>query len=217
MRNRLAVLVPLALAVNTITAEAQVGGGAGTTLGPLVGVNSTRIVGDSVEGENLNSRTGFVAGLQLQHSFRGGLFLRSGLLYSMRGASNAEGGTSVVFRLDYLEVPLLLGYTVPGAGQVRPFLMAGAQLGVKAKCEAEGTSGTVTVTVDCDDPDLEADVSGTDLAFVAGAGIAFSVGRGTLSVDARYAVGTKDIAKDTAARNRGFTVAASYMFRIGGN
>lgn len=211
MRLRIALLATVAVPICSVSATAQ---SAPTVVGPVLGVNLATLSGSDVT--DASSRTGFAFGVQLQHRFQGGGFLRTGLVYSMRGASASDLGVKVTFKENYIELPVLLGYRFPMEGQTRPFLMAGAQVGFKASCKIEASSGGTSASVNCDDSSIGGNFSSTDFALVGGGGVTFSMARGMVSVDARYTLGLQNIEQDTKAKNRGLTLAVSYMMPLGG-
>jgi opacity protein-like surface antigen len=185
-------------------------------IGPWFGVNFATLSGADVT--DASSHTGFAFGGQVQFRL-GGAFLRTGVAYSMRGARQNLGlGAVFTIKENYIEIPVLIGIEPHVAGSIRPYVMAGGQLGIKASCKFEATSGGVTASLNCDDPQLgppTPQLTATDFAAVAGAGVAIPVGRGRVTIDARYALGLQNIEKDTKAKNRGFTIGIGYMVPLG--
>jgi len=206
VRTRSKVVLIAALGLMPQVVGAQAGEEARTGLGPLAGFSRTTTTGDTVS----DWRPAFTLGLQLRHAFRSGAFVRTGLAYSLRGAGWTEGGFTSYLNLQYLEVPILFGYGLRPTARVRPFAMAGAQLGLLLKC----TVSAVLVSVKCDDASDPRSVARTDLALVGGGGVELAVHRGTVTVDARYVLGIVDIEKESGARNRGYTLAVSYTLPI---
>lgn len=184
------------------------------SIGPIVGLNYTTVYGSDAEGAD--SRADFAVGGQVDIATQQEVFFRTGLIYSRRGFETTDNGTTVNFKINYLEIPLLVGYSVPTSGGVRPYLMGGGQLGFKVGCSFEGSNGGVTASIGCDDPNLGGgDFSSTDFAIVGGAGLALPVGLSHLMVDIRYAVGLMKIEKSSQIKNRGFTFGLGFMMPIG--
>lgn len=201
------------MAATNLNAQNAVSSGARIMIGPFVGVNYTTISGDEVA--DATYRAGLAAGGQLQADFAGGWFFRTAVLYSQRGAEATINAINVTFKENYVEAPLLLGYQFASAGSsIRPFVMAGGQVGFKLSCNLSGTSQGTSISLDCDD-DQGTDYKSTDFAAVGGAGIMFPAAGGTMSLDVRFAQSLSDIASDSNARHRGFTAGIAYMIPIG--
>ncbi len=213
MRIASAVLVLSAL---TLTSQDAIGQAksAATTWGPFAAVNMTTFGGSDVD--NAKNRMAFGFGVDLERTFSAAGFFRTGLHYAMRGAKADEGGVDMTFKLNYVEVPLILGYRFPTQGKVHPYVMGGGHFGFNVGCEVEGSQGGTTATIECDDPQLDIDVSSTDFGALAGGGLSFAVGANTMSVDLRYSLGLKEIAPDSDTKNRGFTLGVGYMIPLGG-
>jgi len=185
-----------------------------TSIGPIVGLNYTSVYGSDIQGAD--SRADFAVGGQLDFESPDYVFFRTGLIYSRRGFKESDSGISAQFKINYLELPLLVGYRFPTSGGVRPYLMGGGQLGFKVGCTVEGSSGGVTESFACDDPNLGGgDFSSTDFAIVGGGGLALPVGLNHLNIDVRYAVGLVKIEKSSEVKNRGFTFGLGFMMPIG--
>ena len=182
-------------------------------IGPFVGMNYTSFYGSDAEG--VNSRWDFTAGGQLDVDFADVAFFRTGLLYAGRGAQTTESGVNVKVKLRYVELPLMLGYRFPTTG-VRPYVAGGVHVAFKTACDFEGSSGGITESAACDDPNLGGgDFASTDFAILGGGGLLMPVGTGDLTLDARYALGLTKIEKSSDVKNRGFTVGVGFMIPIG--
>ena len=182
------------------------------TIGPFVGMNYTTVSGSDVD--NTDSRWDFTIGGQLDVEFGGVGLFRTGLLYAGRGAEGTENGLTAEVKLRYLEVPLLLGYRFPTTG-VRPYILGGAQMGFKTGCTVKLSSGNLSASFDCDDPDADlGEFKSFDVAAVGGGGIAVPLGTNELTFDLRYALGLTNIVKDAEAKNRGFTFGVGLAIPI---
>lgn len=205
------VVAGLALLASPVHAQMRSSETTRVTVGPYVGVNYTTVGGS--DATNPGYRAGLAAGLQLDAAFDGGVFLRTGVLYSMRGAKDTESGVDITLKENFIEVPVLLGYTfAPAGSSVRPFVLAGGLADFKISCDLEGATGGTTTSVKCDDT---GNFAGTDFAVVGGAGVMFPAASGNVSLDARYAYGLQNIAKDSNVKHRGFTVGIAYMIPFG--
>jgi hypothetical protein len=218
MRNKLPYIAAVAGCIALGASEASAQGmtqslGTRIMAGPFVGVNVTTVSGSDLS--NKSSRVGLAAGAQLQADFEGGLFFRTAALYSMRGVKATEDGDDATFKEDFVEVPLLLGYTFGSNSTTKPFVMAGAQVGFKVSCKLEGEDSSTSVSVDCDQ--LSDNVSSFDYGAVGGGGVMFPLAGGTVSIDARYYFGLKKIIDDSDAdsKHRGLTAGVAFMIPFG--
>jgi Outer membrane protein beta-barrel domain len=211
--RRIGTLIALLVAAHAARAQAPNALRGGLSFGPFAGLNYTTFGGSDAEGSD--SRTDVAIGGQLDYDFiQGGLF-RTGLIYSRRGAESSDNGTTIALKLSYLEVPLLVGYQFPTSSSVRPYFMGGANVGFKTGCSFEGSNGSATVSLPCDDPNVDANISSTDFALVGGAGLAMQVGASSVRLDMRYAYGLTKLVSDANTTNRGFTFGVAYMIPIG--
>ena len=98
---------------------------------------------------------------------------------------------------------------------MRPYFLGGLNAGFKTGCSLEGSNGSSTVSIACDDPNIGADISSTDFALVGGAGLSLPIGLSSVRLDVRYAYGLTNVAKDADTKNRGFTFGIAYMIPMG--
>lgn len=186
-----------------------------TSLGPVVGVNYTTFTGSDAQGADYHADA--YIGALLDHTFGQSGMFRTGLVYSGRGAQTTDQGVTDRVRVHYLEVPLLLGYRFGVAGTARPYLMGGGNVHFKVGCKVEESTGGLTASADCDDPNVDLNVSSTDFSLAAGGGIAFPMGTSsTVDIHLTYAYGFTKLVPDANTKNAGFTLAVAYLSRIAG-
>jgi hypothetical protein len=122
-------------------------------------------------------------------------------------------------RIAYIEVPVLLKYTV-GTSIARPYFFAGPYLAFKISCEAEVGTGSASLTFDCDEnEDEDAEFKSTDFGAVFGAGFDYDLGGVTLVVDGRYDLGLStlvDSPADPDVKNRAFAFLVGLSIPLGG-
>lgn len=131
------------------------------------------------------------------------------LLYSQQGAEATVDVIQGTFKLDYLQVPVLLKALFPlsGSPSTRPFLAAGPALGFKVGCKVN-----VILSVDCDTIGLP--IRDTDFSAVAAGGI--EVADFMLSI--RYGLGVSssiDASPSISVTNRVLSFLVGYGFRFG--
>lgn len=176
-----------------------------------------------VENEDFDSETGIRIGGVLRHDFapNGLIGIQTGVAYSQKGASESDTEGEAAIELDYIEVPLLLAVNVPTNSSVRPRFYAGPQISFEASCTLTGTSGTVSVDLDCDTQELEDlgfNTKGTDFSLLFGGGLEIAAGPGVLTFDGRYDLGLTNIndteGDETDVKNRNIQLMAGYAFRL---
>ncbi|MFL5614114.1 MAG: porin family protein [Gemmatimonadaceae bacterium] len=207
------VLALLVVSARPAVAQAPSATRGRLSLGPFAGLNYTKFGGN--DGGDSDSRTDFAIGGQIDYDFVGGALFRTGLIYSRRGAETSDAGTTVAIKLSYLEVPILVGYQFPTTSSVRPYFLGGLNAGFKTGCSFEGSNGSSTASIACDDPNIGANMSSTDFALVGGAGLSLPIGLSSVRLDVRYAYGLTNVAKDADTKNRGFTFGLAYMIPMG--
>lgn len=211
MLRRLSPLLLVALMTAPLAAQTR----PATLAGPFGGINFAKFGGDDVG--DVETRTGFHAGLFLSVPLGNYFALVPGAAYSQEGTSvDAGGGISGTFKLDYLEIPVLLklGAPLQGKGTLRPFVMAGPSLGFRLSCKLHAESGSQSAEADCDDPSIQLESKSVQFSALFGAGI--DVGRVTLGL--KYQLGLSsidDTGGDADVKNRVLSIFAGYGFRLG--
>ena len=80
--------------------------------GVLAGFNGSQVEGDMASGYN---KLGFVGGAWVQRDLSPKLFWGMGLMYNQKGSrvrpTNKNGHWKYVYRLNYIDLPMMLGYT----------------------------------------------------------------------------------------------------------
>ncbi|MDQ8161606.1 MAG: porin family protein [Gemmatimonadota bacterium] len=183
-------------------------------LGLLGGVNFATLKGDDDEG--LKTRTGLLAGATMVKPFRSGIGLEIDALYSMKGAKAEEDGGSLVTKVDYIEVPVMLRYDLSKTGNAAPHFGAGLSLAYQTRCRVEATGGGMSASVNCSALEAEQDITFKtfDVGIVAGAGVDFTSGSTTYTMSARYTVGLTDLTDQANLRNRAFQFFAGVAIPI---
>lgn len=195
------LLVALAALLAVPAASAQ------TAFGLRAGLNVSDFSGDDAPS-NTDPRLGFAGGVFARVPVgTSGLYVQPEVGYSMKGVSAEDGvGNDATIALDYVEVPVLLGYATPVTDSgLMLGAYAGPALGIKVRESLDlgfdGGSGSV-----------DSDVF-KDLDFGAAFGV--TVGAGAFGIDGSYTLGLGDVLDtdvDTDVRNGVFTIAGTYTF-----
>jgi hypothetical protein len=171
-----------------------------TAKGLLAGLNLASVSGDDMEvdGVDPSSSMGFAGGAFLVFGFSDNLGFRPEVQYGQHGAKWEEGGDKVTAKVDYLDIPLLLQFTVPTEGSISPFLIAGPyvafNLSAKVVFDVEG--------MDLPDLDIKDETKSLDYGLIFGAGVAIN---DMIEITARYGMGltsTDDTEEDLDIKNK---------------
>lgn len=208
-------LVLLLLAPGVARAQVSVGVSGGLSLSTLVG--------DDVDDDAVDRRTGFVVGGFASKALSERVALTSGLYYAQKGFEDSEVGSDFTFKLDYLEVPVLLQLGLLGNETTALSVFAGPSLAFEVGCEIEGSGGGASATVDCDASILGEDAietSSVSVNAIVGAGVRFmtsetmfllvngGLNRGLTSID--------DSGEDADAKNSSWFFQAGLGWILGG-
>ncbi len=155
-------------------------------LGIKAGLNLANFSGDDAQG--LDVKTGIAVGAFMGVNFPGGLTIQPEALYSMKGSKDEGMGIELKFEFDYLEIPVLLKYSIPTPGMVKPALFFGPAVGILLKGDITLSIGDQSGTLDAKDY-----LKSTDFGLVFGGGVDFSVGKGKIITDIRYTLGLSTV------------------------
>lgn len=150
----------------------------------------------------------------------GGVFFNMGLgplsfqmeaLYARMGMKGSYEGATIEYRLDYIQVPLLLKVHVIPAGPVRPIVYAGGYGSYMLNAKGVMTSGEGSDSADLDDMFQK-----YDYGVIGGAGLEFKLPGLMLSVEGRYNLGLANIIKEAgegeSGKNRSIMVLVGVGF-----
>lgn len=215
MRRHLAGSVLLLLLFPLLAQSQQPVSTQGAAIGPFGAINFAKFGGSDVG--NVDTRTGLMAGVFVSFPFGKYLAIVPSAAYSQEGTSvDAGGGITGSFKVDYIEVPVLLKLSAPlaGTGQLRPFVVAGPALGFLVSCKLQASNGSQSAEANCDDPSVGADAKSFQFSAHFGAGL--EIGR--VMVGLRYQLGLTsidDTGADADVKNRVLSLVAGYGFRLG--
>ncbi len=192
-----------------VAAQVNVGFRGGLSLASLGGDDAEDL--DSTKGLNIggfvNVPLSDVVGLQFGASF------------VQKGTEETEAGVKFELGIDYLEIPVLLTLSPRTTGNVGFNFFFGPAVAFKTGCSVSGSEGGVKVSVDCDDPDFEADLKSVDFGAMVGAGLDISVTDNvSVVVEGFYNLGLTNIddsGDDNNVKNRAFSLLAGLSFSVG--
>jgi opacity protein-like surface antigen len=184
------------LAVLSFITLSALNAGAQMTIGGRVGldIGSLSYSPGLPSGNSTSYHTGFLVGAQMDDWFNDMWAISVQLLYDQKGSYINVNGSSALDEeaLSYLEIPILAKVAL-GSGDVKPYLFAGPSIGIQLS--ATRTYDNVSSTSMSDDTDYNK----IDLAVLVGAGVSYKLAGGSsLFLDAGYAIGLINIAKNNA-------------------
>src|SRR5215208_5394330 len=106
----------------------------GARFGIVGGVNLSKFAAPDLGP--IANRKGFMGGVSLITPFKLNWATQVEVLYSMKGMKSLSETSSntATFKLDYIEIPLMLRGGVPMSGRVRPLVYAGPALNFRIRC-----------------------------------------------------------------------------------
>lgn len=196
------VLLFLSLAV--VPAQAVQIAGKGAKLG----LSLANWSGEDVEDND--ARMSFALGGFLSFNISGDFSVQPELLFVQKGTKWEDGGAKLVFRLSYLEVPVLAKYSFAAGPSLKVFVFGGPafafKVGATSYFEWEGESET---------EDIE-EMKSLDLGLAFGAGVEMPLGANRLTLDLRYTLGLANccevVGEDLKVKNGALLIMAGIGF-----
>lgn len=198
------------------------------TFGAHGGIHTNKVlisgISDSWIPEN-SYWTGATAGFHMEVPLSSGLVFRPELNYTEKGFRVKEGfefdlwnipvpvGVEAITRVQYLEMPLLLKYTLT-EGPVRPYLFGGPHLSYAVDGQVDLKAHLI---LDFNIASFDLDMTDNlynqfEVGGIAGAGLAFDAGKATMFIQGSYQQGFTDMLDDPIVdirlRNSGFNLTA---------
>ena len=178
MKKLCTILTVVALTTTISFAQAQFGATAGLNMANITGGET----GDEVNGMKMGMHVGVSAAFELSDA----MTLKTGVLYSTKGAQDSEDEAKISLNLSYIELPLNLSFSVSD----QMFLMAGPYIGLLMGAEAviSGTGGLLDGTID-----IKEDTRAMDFGINLGAGFAVTE---NIAINAGYQIGLASMDPD---------------------
>jgi hypothetical protein len=200
---------------------------------PKVGINlANTAIDENNDYPGQKSLLGLTAGLGINFPLTSDAFLsvQPEILYSQKGwaaeSSNAVAGYEGSYRLNYLEVPLLLKINF-GGETIRAYVNAGPSFGYLLSGRVDGRLTAVGVELFKIDEKLkftetpnpinlnELDANRTEIGLNFGGGVGYSLGGKILFLDLRYNMGLTDYNRGFASKNRVFAITTGLQIPLG--
>ena len=179
--------------------------------GIQAGMNITNIKNDIIVGEYVknNNKVGINCGLNAVFPLTDIMFIKTGLLYSEKGANSENSGLKMSWDFTYMEFPINITYSIDN----RISLIAGPYFGLlmRAKSKVWGNAYFLEQPID-EEYYIKEDMPAWD--FGINIGTSFSVNEST-SLGAGYQVGLTDINNDryVEAKHSNIHIEITYFFK----
>ena len=168
--------------------------------GATAGLNMSNVTGDD---ESIGMKMGMHVGVSASIPFSDAMSLKTGALYSIKGAADSEAGMDLTWSLSYIEIPLNLSFAV--SDQIS--LMAGPYIGILMDQSTKLVYDGTTILEESGTDGMAA----MDIGLNLGAGFAVS---DAISINAGYQLGLTSLDEDGDgdARNSNIHIGMTYNF-----
>ncbi|MEJ2541166.1 MAG: outer membrane beta-barrel protein [Gemmatimonadota bacterium] len=179
------------------------------------GIAASTFGGEDAEGAD--TRTGLHIGASWAFSFSRALGLRVGLDYTQKGAGGegeivGVGEGEAVLEVEYLELPLLLQYSLLEGSSVGLHVLAGPVVSFETGCTGRVSLAGETFSGDCGE-----ETEDLDLGVAAGAGFSLPVASPVdITLEALYNFGLRSLNDEGDLKNRAFLIRAGARLALGG-
>jgi len=188
------------LSMNLSFAQESSSDSGGIHFGAKGGVNFASLSGDDLD--DFDGRTGYHFGAVLRIDFSEKFSIQPELLYSAQGNVFKDDGDKATVHLDYINVPVLVGYQVIDG----LILQAGPQIGFNIVAKITDDNGD-------DEIDFKDETSAIDFGIGFGAQYKLEFG---LFFQARYVLGISNMldveGSDVKRKNNVISLSAGYFF-----
>jgi hypothetical protein len=182
-------------------------------VGAEVGYSRSDLVGP--EAQRVQSRQGALTGVYLQVPLRPPVFLRTEILFALKGgrtqATVDSGGTrDLDIGLAYIEIPVLVRVGAT-RGRFRPMVFGGPAPSLQIGCDLQVIDPNTPISATCDQTDVPP-FRQFDIGLVAGGGLEIRWPQSALALEARYTAGLRSVLDGVDVRNRAFGLMLALTF-----
>lgn len=170
------------------------------TIQPKVGINIAKVT----KSDGADPRIGLAAGAEAEYQVNDWFSVAGGLLYSMQGCKDKDGGITETLKLDYLNVPIVANFYILKGLALKAGIQPGFKLSAKYKEKISGGGTSISGEGDIDH------VKGFDLSIPVGLSYEIS----NFVIDGRWNVGATKFMKHADSQHSVFQFTLGYKFGL---
>jgi len=193
----------------------------GFSIGTNAGISMARVTG--ADAEQVDSRNRFTGGVFGLLGVSDRLAFEVGATYAQKGATmTGSFDGSITYRFDYVEVPVLIRYSLLLRARLIPALVVGVAPAFRLNSTSTNWMGMLPI------PQQFVFPKSTDVGLVFGTAVGLQRGRHHIRLDARYTLGLTRLAgtqftglmggrvdnPDVDLKNGALTLAVAYGIRV---
>lgn len=180
-------------------------------IGGLIGFNISGIsVPTGTSSENYSSKFGFGIGAVVDRPLNDQFILHLEPMFLQKGATIKTSSYTLKFKVNYIELPIMIKYAFQINSSLVPYAMAGPSIGLLTSAKYEDESG--------DTQDEKDNTNSFDFGLGLGGGVSYPYGNMTFFAETRYVLGLANInaeADESKVKNRGLLVILGVTFPVG--
>lgn len=180
-------------------------------VGGLIGLNVANItVPTGTSSESYSTRVGIGIGAVVDKVLTGQVILHLEPMFLQKGANASNSVVDLKYKVNYLEIPIMVKYAFQINSVLEPYAMAGPSLGFLTSAKFEDDEGNSQNEKD--------NTSAFDFGVGLGGGVSFPHENLTFFAETRYVLGLTNTNKETdesVVRNRGLLVVVGVTVPVG--
>src|SRR5262245_39883823 len=169
------------------------------------GLNGASISVSGTEHFDTTANVGAALGAFIGFGIGAGSRIQPEVLFTINRFSSSDFPLTLTVNTRAVEVPVLILKRFQTGRRVQPMLFAGPQLTFLAK---------TTQTFGSTKSDVTSELERTDVGIAAGGGVEVSADHGAMTMEARFAVGFRDLSRSnlSSTHSRAFMGLVGYRF-----
>ena len=179
-------------------------------VGGLIGFNVAGIsVSSAPSSEDYSSKLGFGLGAVVDRLLTDQIILHLEPMYLQKGGTIKTSSFTLKFKVNYIELPIMIKYAFFINSVVVPYAMAGPSIGLLTSAKYEDDEGSTQ--------DEKDNTNGFDFGLGLGGGVSYPHGNMTFFAETRYVFGLTNInsvSDESTVKNRGLLVFFGVTFPV---
>ncbi len=180
-------------------------------VGGLIGLNITSLsVNPGSSSEDYSSRLGLGIGVVVDKPLSDQIYLHAEPMFLQKGSSLETSDFTAVFKLSYIELPIMFKYIFQTSASVIPYAMAGPSIGLLTSAKVDFK--------DDGEQDEKDNTNIFDFGLGFGGGVSLPHENKTFFAETRYVFGLTNVNKESdesTVKNRGLQVIIGVTFPVG--